>query len=325
MTTPVVCQCLDDYPEQVLLAGIVQGWCAKSLYQYLFITVLKSDQPFTFNFSWVDIHEILLSDLLHQIIKGSFKDHLVEWVYLAAVTEYLLEAIMKSHSAFMDFCYLIQQSNFDKSTLTQVRETIQQFHYFCKAFKLSGVHDLIQHGLVKPVWAPPPDPFKTGMEDEGAVDKERMIEEVTLVKTSECGYPRDLTDLATATFYSPSDISSIQGMRYEHIHTTPSWHGYPQYDCALAVVNQHKPGFCNMNAVHNGDEFPCTLVHWFNTYRCSPDPKTRLWIVQPDSHGVTTWHTPILSVIHVDTLLHDCFEAFYINYYADYHMHEIVF
>ncbi len=45
------------------------------------MTALKLDQPFTFNFPQVDIHEMLLSDLLHQISKGSFKDHLVEWVH----------------------------------------------------------------------------------------------------------------------------------------------------------------------------------------------------------------------------------------------------
>ncbi len=135
-----------DYPEQVLLAGIVQGWCAKyvlsihgmvtetymcgtrytspaanldtagdqqsrSLTEVLLEAfasdgdvlwdnygidedilvgvststhvqgILMLDQPFTFNFPWADIHEMLSSGLLHQIIKGSFKDHLVEWVH----------------------------------------------------------------------------------------------------------------------------------------------------------------------------------------------------------------------------------------------------
>ena len=37
-------------------------------------------QPFTAYFPRADIHELLSPDLLHQIIKGTFKDHLVAWV-----------------------------------------------------------------------------------------------------------------------------------------------------------------------------------------------------------------------------------------------------
>ena len=37
-------------------------------------------QPFTSGFPRAEIYELLSSDLLHQIIKGTFKDHLVLWV-----------------------------------------------------------------------------------------------------------------------------------------------------------------------------------------------------------------------------------------------------
>jgi len=37
-------------------------------------------QPFMMRFPRADVHENLTPDLLHQAIKGTFKDHLVQWV-----------------------------------------------------------------------------------------------------------------------------------------------------------------------------------------------------------------------------------------------------
>jgi hypothetical protein len=41
---------------------------------------LSIPQPFTNDFPRADIHQLIAPDLLHQIIKGTFKDHLVTWV-----------------------------------------------------------------------------------------------------------------------------------------------------------------------------------------------------------------------------------------------------
>lgn len=44
-------------------------------------------KPFTVLFPHANIHELLAPDLLHQIIKGTFKDHLIDWI-----TKYILDS-----------------------------------------------------------------------------------------------------------------------------------------------------------------------------------------------------------------------------------------
>jgi hypothetical protein len=46
------------------------------------------EKPFTASFPHADIHELLAPDLLYQIIKGTFKDHLVEWITLFIDTNF---------------------------------------------------------------------------------------------------------------------------------------------------------------------------------------------------------------------------------------------
>ncbi|KAH6904046.1 hypothetical protein BKA70DRAFT_1373674 [Coprinopsis sp. MPI-PUGE-AT-0042] len=115
-----------DYPEQALLSCIVQGWCPKCLapsddldadaLQYLHglrshdhtdktsaafsLCELWDDYgivgdliPFTVHFPRADIHELITPDLLHQLIKGTFKDHLVDWV-----VAYINEAYTKQEA-----------------------------------------------------------------------------------------------------------------------------------------------------------------------------------------------------------------------------------
>ncbi|KAF8670120.1 hypothetical protein AX14_005942 [Amanita brunnescens Koide BX004] len=99
---------IGDYPEQALLACIVQGWCPKCtarskvldgkrdwrmheltvLLQQALSTkqlwdhygIIDGIMPFIHDFPRADIHELLSPDILHQLVKGVFKDHLVTWV-----------------------------------------------------------------------------------------------------------------------------------------------------------------------------------------------------------------------------------------------------
>ncbi|KIL55034.1 hypothetical protein M378DRAFT_188697 [Amanita muscaria Koide BX008] len=99
---------IGDYPEQVQLACVVQGWCTRCTAtrkdldgprgrrtHELTATlrracttrklwkgygIIDGIMPFTYDFPRANIHELLSPDLLHQLVKGVFKDHLVTWV-----------------------------------------------------------------------------------------------------------------------------------------------------------------------------------------------------------------------------------------------------
>ncbi|KAF8264139.1 hypothetical protein EI94DRAFT_1772764 [Lactarius quietus] len=95
---------ITDYPEQVLLVCTMQGWCPKCMapakgldsgkhvprfqaHSELLVEEFELGTlwdeyglPFTSDFPCADINKLLSPDLLHQLIKGAFKDHLVTWV-----------------------------------------------------------------------------------------------------------------------------------------------------------------------------------------------------------------------------------------------------
>jgi hypothetical protein len=52
-----------------------------------FLTIYDS-QPFTSDLPRGDIYEMISPDLLHQLIKGTFKDHLVTWICDYLVIKY---------------------------------------------------------------------------------------------------------------------------------------------------------------------------------------------------------------------------------------------
>ncbi|KAJ7246229.1 hypothetical protein C8J57DRAFT_1523787 [Mycena rebaudengoi] len=102
-----------DYPEQVLLACIVQGWCGRCTASNKNLdgeggrrSHAHTDALFEVldhKAMWDDygvIPDVIISmnscppDLLHQVIKGTFKDHLVTWV-----GEYLEIVHGKKHAA----------------------------------------------------------------------------------------------------------------------------------------------------------------------------------------------------------------------------------
>ena len=63
----------------------------QSIHLPLFHLIIS--QPLTENFPHADVYKLITLDLLHQIIKGVFKDHLIEWV-----AEYLGKEHRKARS-----------------------------------------------------------------------------------------------------------------------------------------------------------------------------------------------------------------------------------
>jgi hypothetical protein len=160
---------------------------------------------------------------------------------------------------------------------------------------------------------------------------------------------------AAATFFAPSDLSGIGGMRREHIRANPKWRGEePRRDCVFINTDARRPGMRGMDVArvlhflsftHNDKTYPCAVVHLFATVDDEPDSETGMWVVEPlfNDQG-----EPFTAVFHLgciiraalligqcgedfvpnDIVFHqslDHFKTFYVNKFADHHVFEIAF
>ena len=162
---------------------------------------------------------------------------------------------------------------------------------------------------------------------------------------------------ANVTFHSPSDISGRQGMRKEIIRSTPNWRrSGPRRDTVLIGQQSDFPGPEGLAVArvrllfsfrYNGSVFPCALLEHFRFIGHGPDPATGMWEIAPQyvprNQGGGRW----LTVEHLDTIsraIHllpkfghsfmplnwphslslDSFTRFYVNKFADHHLHEIL-
>ncbi|KAH9972900.1 hypothetical protein BJV74DRAFT_799018 [Russula compacta] len=163
-----------DYPEQALLACVFSGWCPKSTSNH---TNLDNDPssvpqmhahtdmlrkaysdnirglwngygvPFTTHFPRADIHKLLAPNLLHQIIKGTFKDHLVTWVMDYVAAEHGTKDTNQILNNIDRWC-----SQIDEMTLELINAAIECFHQKQEIFIEVGVWEDFslpqQHSLV---------------------------------------------------------------------------------------------------------------------------------------------------------------------------------
>ncbi|KAG0703017.1 hypothetical protein DFH29DRAFT_982081 [Suillus ampliporus] len=158
---------------------------------------------------------------------------------------------------------------------------------------------------------------------------------------------------AIATFFTPSDVSGIGGMRYERIHAVDTWRNGPgQYDCVFISTDPTVEGMRGFDIAqvrlffsfkHNGVHYPCAFVHWFKHVHNSPDENTGMWVVEPETREDGT---RFASVIHLDCIFRaahlmpvfghefvptylsytqtlDAFRTYYVNKYIDHQAFEI--
>ncbi|OJT11162.1 hypothetical protein TRAPUB_12318 [Trametes pubescens] len=175
-----------DYPEQALLACTVQGWCpvcanpkddldadgalqcTREHTKFLVCEFELGDLwhsygvvgdvvPFTNDFPRADIHHLISPDILHQLIKGTFKDHLVTWVEQALKIEHAIDGlvsadIVRAIRAFLEFCYLVRRDVHMEDSITEVQEALNSFHQYRKIFLTLEVRQDFslprQHSLV---------------------------------------------------------------------------------------------------------------------------------------------------------------------------------
>ncbi|KAF9218822.1 hypothetical protein BS17DRAFT_863841 [Gyrodon lividus] len=196
---------ITDYKEQALLACIVRGWCARYidldasidihyedaldrtrafnevLFEESTLTIVWEEYgivgnlvPFTNDFPRANIHQLIAPDILHQLIKGCFKDHLVDWVtayihanhlkreadrilddidcriaaqwlsddskalmkvYIATIEGSVPTGIIRTFHAFLEFCSLVRRHVITEKTLKEIEDALSRFHTYLEAFR----------------------------------------------------------------------------------------------------------------------------------------------------------------------------------------------
>jgi hypothetical protein len=184
--------------------------------------------------------------------------------------------------------------------------------------------------------------------DQLHLDRPSLVD----VPLSSCPSPTGRIHLhlsAVATYYAPSDLSGIGGMRRERIRAIPSWRrGSARYDCVIVNSKPELPGMRGLDIARifaffsvnvNNTAYPCALAQWFSRMGNEPDADTGMWMVQPEEAR---------AIIHLDCIVRaahlipaygkdflpprfhfsrslDSFLSYYVNKYADHHMFETVF
>ncbi|KAJ7473215.1 hypothetical protein FB451DRAFT_290240 [Mycena latifolia] len=155
---------------------------------------------------------------------------------------------------------------------------------------------------------------------------------------------------AVARFYAPSDLGGAGGMYRERIRSNPNWHGYARRDTVLIDVGAEVMGgivigraMLFISFAFGDQDYQCALVQWIVPVGDGPDPDTGMWVVEPERVN----GAPSLQIINLEAIARGChligvygtaalpeefhfsnsldaFNTYFVNQYADHHMHEFL-
>ncbi|TFK23906.1 hypothetical protein FA15DRAFT_656387 [Coprinopsis marcescibilis] len=175
-----------EYKQFVWLSCIVQGWCPKCFGKLDDLDGPNASQhrmhemtqfiqaQFTPTAAWdkYDIHVLMAPNLLHQIIKGTFKDHLVtilavpvfpglrcfkdgqdfvQWtgddskallkVYIPAIKDHIPDKMVQCLVAFANMCYIFRRNAISSTALKQAEACLNKFHNLRKPKHITAVKE----------------------------------------------------------------------------------------------------------------------------------------------------------------------------------------
>ncbi|KAG2109797.1 hypothetical protein BD769DRAFT_1630402 [Suillus cothurnatus] len=337
-----------DYEEQVLLMCIVKNWCTKCLSyrKSLDNDSLQRSKTHTKALIkecdhlalWDEFGIVAQLMLLHQIIKGVFKDHLVVWVekYLVQMhgqtqADVILDDIDRSSSCIFGTAPIpsrmqLQQWTRDNSKVLmkvylaaiEGYVPVEIVRTFCAFLKFSLGQMLMTNQCLDKLTASHQDFRARGMLNGTCLSSRAwcipgLSAELNIPNLAELSNPNNAHDptkvsLLESPYYwgrisvfNSVDLSGIGGMKHEYIRACPLWRN----KCAC---NDYTHGMGGMDVAHvmaffslqqHGKQVPCAVVRWFNRVGDAPDPDTGMWLVKP---AFAANRTPHFAVIHIDTI-----------------------